>query len=266
MPTLRSGSSRRRRRRASDDSHRVERRAWEQTVQRRRSDGHRRALGEEKLYAAKYKIAEMERTKRATSSSELGLSNCLSLLGTEAATYRAVCKPGRVDYAKCQVDGVTNGVWIAGEQLTLTVTRMDRFGNRITRREGLAPFFGKAIGPGEVTSQSVELGNGTAEIKLYGTVSGTYQLGVYVADTPIVPYANEEAALMEGEQLMLEENKSEHSSKKSANTKADSKLIACAQTPSPVLFVRSRGVTPVRAKQRLAYNPRYSSMVKTWRR
>ena len=160
-------------------------------------------------------------------------------LGTEAATYRAVCKPGRVDYAKCQVDGVTNGVWIAGEQLTLTVTRMDRFGNRITRREGLAPFFGKAIGPGEVTSQSVELGNGTAEIKLYGTVSGTYQLGVYVADTPIVPYANEEAAaLMEGEQLMLEENKSEHSSKKSANTKADSKLIGL-RTDSLAGTVRS---------------------------
>lgn len=73
-------------------------------------------------------------------------------LGTEAATYRAVCKPGRVDYAKCRVDGVTDGVWIAGQQLTLTVTRMDRYGNRIARREGLAPFLGKAIGPGEVTS------------------------------------------------------------------------------------------------------------------
>ena len=129
-------------------------------------------------------------------------------LGTEAATYRATCKPGRVDYAKCRVDGVNNGVWVAGEQLTLTVTRMDRFGNRITRREGLAPFFGKAIGPGDIVSQSLELGNGTAEIKLYGTVAGNYQIGVYVADTPIVPYANEEAeALMENQQLLLEDSK-----------------------------------------------------------
>ena len=130
-------------------------------------------------------------------------------LGTEAATYRAVCKPGRVDYAKCRVDGVTDGVWIAGQQLTLTVTRMDRFGNRIARREGLAPFLGKAIGPGEVTSQSLELGNGTAEIKLYGTVAGKYQIGVYVADTPILPYENEEAeALMETEQKMIDSNES----------------------------------------------------------
>jgi len=126
-------------------------------------------------------------------------------LGTEAATYRAVCKPGRVDYAKCRVEGAMDGVWVAGDQLTLTVTRMDRYGNRISRREGLAPFCGKAIGPGEVVTQSLELGNGTAEIKFYGTIAGAYQLGVYVADTPIVPYANEEAkALMESETKMLE--------------------------------------------------------------
>ena len=126
-------------------------------------------------------------------------------LGTEAATYRAVCKPGRVDYAKCRVEGAMDSLWVAGEQLTLTVTRMDRYGNRIPRREGLAPFCGKAVGPGQVTSQSLELGNGTAEIKFYGTVAGSYQLGIYVADTPIVPYSTDEAqALMEGETKMLD--------------------------------------------------------------
>lgn len=140
-------------------------------------------------------------------------------LGTEAATYRAVCKPGRVDYTKCLVEGVATSAWIAGEQLTLTVTRMDRFGNRISRREGLAPFFGKALGPGEVTSQSLELGNGTAEIKLYGTVAGTYQIGVYVADTPLIPYANEEAAsLMESEKIELLDSKPAESSKKSTSS------------------------------------------------
>ena len=126
-------------------------------------------------------------------------------LGTEAATYRAVCKPGRVDYAKCRVEGAMDSLWVAGEHLTLTVTRMDRYGNRIARREGLAPFCGKAVGPGKITSQSIELGNGTAEIKFYGTVAGAYQLGIYVADTPIIPYATDEArALMDGETQMLD--------------------------------------------------------------
>jgi len=174
-------------------------------------------------------------------------------LGTEAATYRATCKPGRVDYAKCRVDGVNNGVWVAGEQLTLTVTRMDRFGNRITRREGLAPFFGKAIGPGDIVSQSLELGNGTAEIKLYGTVAGNYQIGVYVADTPIVPYANEEAeALMENQQLLLEDSKS-------AKSKADSKRIEAQEsglrTDSLAGTVRSASKSDINAGKPLAAVP-----------
>lgn len=165
-------------------------------------------------------------------------------LGTEAATYRALCKPGRVDYAKCRVDGVTNGAWTAGEQLVLTVTRMDRFGNRISRREGLAPFYGKAIGPGDVTCQSLELGNGTAEMKFYGTTAGLYQIGIYVADTPMIPYANEEsAALMENSQLMLEESKfeSKKSESKVTSGKRDDVLagpiISSAKSDAPVAAI-----------------------------
>jgi len=33
---------------------------------------------------------------------------------------------------------------VAGAQLALTVTRMDRYGNRVPRREGLAPLHGRA--------------------------------------------------------------------------------------------------------------------------
>ena len=60
-------------------------------------------------------------------------------LGTEASTHRVVCEPGRVDYSQCRVEGATdNSRWLTGAPLRLTVTRMDRYGNRVPRREGLA--------------------------------------------------------------------------------------------------------------------------------
>ena len=116
-------------------------------------------------------------------------------LGSEAATFRANCVPGRVDYAKCRVDGATHTRWIAGQQLAFTVTRVDRFGNRVPRREGLAPLYGYGVGPNnaEVAVESLELGNGTCEIRYTATVAGTYNLGVYVADAPLLPFMNEEA-------------------------------------------------------------------------
>ena len=116
-------------------------------------------------------------------------------LGSEAATFRAKCVPGRVDYAKCRVDGATHTRWIAGQQLAFTVTRVDRFGNRVPRREGLAPLYGYGIGPNnaDVAVESLELGNGTCEIRYTATVAGSYNLGVYVADAPLVPFMNEEA-------------------------------------------------------------------------
>ncbi|CAL6286735.1 unnamed protein product [Bathycoccus prasinos] len=116
-------------------------------------------------------------------------------LGSEAATFRANCVPGRVDYAKCRVDGATHTRWIAGQKLAFTVTRVDRFGNRVPRREGLAPLYGYGVGPNnaEVAVESLELGNGTCEIRYTATVAGTYNLGVYVADAPLLPFMNEEA-------------------------------------------------------------------------
>ena len=115
-------------------------------------------------------------------------------LGSEAATFRANCVPGRVD-TPCRVDGATHTRWIAGQQLAFTVTRVDRFGNRVPRREGLAPLYGYGVGPNnaEVAVESLELGNGTCEIRYTATVAGTYNLGVYVADAPLLPFMNEEA-------------------------------------------------------------------------
>ena len=100
-----------------------------------------------------------------------------------------------MDYAKCRVDGATHTRWIAGQQLAFTVTRVDRFGNRIPRREGLAPLYGYGVGPNnaEVAVESLELGNGTCEIRYTAEVAGTYNLGVYVADAPLLPFMNEEA-------------------------------------------------------------------------
>ena len=106
-------------------------------------------------------------------------------LGTEASTHRVVCEPGRVDYSQCRVEGATdNSRWLTGAPLRLTVTRMDRYGNRVPRREGLAPLHGRGVGPGEVTCESLELGNGACELRFTGTVAGVYNVGVFVDEQP----------------------------------------------------------------------------------
>ena len=106
-------------------------------------------------------------------------------LGTEATTFRAHCEPGKVDYQSCRVEGALHSRWVAGKQLALTVTRADRFGNRVPRREGLAPFHGVGTGPGKVTCETLELGNGSCELRFSGTVAGVYNLSVCVDDQPV---------------------------------------------------------------------------------
>jgi len=66
--------------------------------------------------------------------------------------------------------------WVSGKQMALTVTRMDRYGNRVPRREGLAPLHGHGTGPGPVTCELLELGNGACELRYTGTVAGVYSL------------------------------------------------------------------------------------------
>ena len=109
-------------------------------------------------------------------------------IGTEATSFRAVCEPGRVDYTQCRVEGALHGRWIAGNQLSLTVTRVDRFGNRVPRREGLAPFHGVCTGPGEISCETLELGNGACELRYTGTVAGLYSLGVFVDEQPVASW------------------------------------------------------------------------------
>ena len=106
-------------------------------------------------------------------------------LGTEATTFRVTCEPGRVDYSNCRVEGALHSRWISGKQLALVVTRNDRFGNRVPRREGLAPFHGVGTGPGKVTCEKLELGNGSCELRFMGTVAGVYNLSVCVDDQPV---------------------------------------------------------------------------------
>ena len=113
-------------------------------------------------------------------------------LGTEATTFRAVCEAGRVDYTHCRVDGALHNRWIAGKQLAMTVTRMDRFGNRVPRREGLASFAGHGTGPGKVTCEMLELGDGSCELRYAASVAGVYSLGVFVDEEPVAPVATEE--------------------------------------------------------------------------
>ena len=128
-------------------------------------------------------------------------------LGTEATTFRAVCEPGRVDYTQCRVEGALHGRWIAGKQVTLTVTRVDRFGNRVPRREGLAPFHGRGTGPGEISCETLELGNGACELRYSGTVAGLYSLGVFVDEQPVAPVDVEDDALdLDGEDGPENEN------------------------------------------------------------
>ena len=109
-------------------------------------------------------------------------------IGTEATSFRAVCEPGRVDYTQCRVEGALHGRWIAGNQLSLTVTRADRFGNRVPRREGLAPFHGACTGPGDISCETLELGNGACELRYTGTVAGLYSLGVFVDEQPVATW------------------------------------------------------------------------------
>ena len=106
-------------------------------------------------------------------------------LGTEATTFRAHCEPGKVDYQSCRVEGAAHSRWVAGKQLALVVTRADRFGNRVPRREGLAPFHGVATGPGKVTCETLELGNGACELRFSGSVAGVYNVSVCVDDQPV---------------------------------------------------------------------------------
>ena len=106
-------------------------------------------------------------------------------LGTEATTFRALCEPGKVDYRSCRVEGAAHSRWVAGKQLALVVTRADRFGNRVPRREGLAPFHGVGTGPGKVSCETLELGNGACELRFSGSVAGVYNISVCVDDQPV---------------------------------------------------------------------------------
>ena len=115
-------------------------------------------------------------------------------LGTEATTFRATCAAGRVDYTQCRVEGALHSRWVAGKPLALVVTRMDRYGNRVPRREGLAPLHGRGTGPGEVTCELLELGNGSCELRYSAVVAGVYSLGVFVDEEPTAPPATEERA------------------------------------------------------------------------
>ena len=113
-------------------------------------------------------------------------------LGTEATTFRATCEAGRVDYTRCRVDGALHNRWIAGTPLAMTVTRMDRFGNRVPRREGLASLAGHGTGPGDVTCETLELGNGSCELRYTASVAGVYSLGVFVDEEPVAFVDTEE--------------------------------------------------------------------------
>ena len=113
-------------------------------------------------------------------------------LGTEATTFRATCEAGRVDYTRCRCDGALHNRWIAGTPLAMTVTRMDRFGNRVPRREGLASLAGHGTGPGDVTCETLELGNGSCELRYTASVAGVYSLGVFVDEEPVAFVDTEE--------------------------------------------------------------------------
>ena len=141
-------------------------------------------------------------------------------LGTEATTFRVTCEPGKVDYGNCKVEGVLHSRWVCGKQLALVVSRSDRFGNRVPRREGLAPFHGVGTGPGKVTCETLELGNGACELRFLGTVSGVYNVSVCVDDQPV---GVETASLEELEDDEYDENgdvlpRSLHQAKASVNS------------------------------------------------
>ena len=102
--------------------------------------------------------------------------------GTETITFRATCEAGAVDYNACRVEGALRTRWQAGGTVALTVVRVDAYGNRVPRREGLARLAGGGRGPGAVAVDVSELGDGTCEIRFFATVAGSYQVGVFVED------------------------------------------------------------------------------------
>jgi hypothetical protein len=91
----------------------------------------------------------------------------------------ATCVPAQADPAYCRLNATDCKMVEAGSRGIVTIVRADKFNNLIPAGENLMPFRIEATGVGPADVETVEAGDGSAEVRFEARAVGRYTLYVW---------------------------------------------------------------------------------------
>jgi hypothetical protein len=91
----------------------------------------------------------------------------------------ATCVPAQADPAYCRLNATDCKIVEAGSRGIVTIVRADKFNNLIPAGENLMPFRIEATGVGPAEVETVEAGDGSAEVRFEARAVGRYTLYVW---------------------------------------------------------------------------------------